>query len=161
MFGLFIACVVLIIENSRLKGNESKYFYKEIEETGDSFSHVMLVAMENRLSVMVTLDSGKVYIGKILQFYTPYKDHDWIQVLPLLSGYRKDNSKELVITTDYNRDILESFSQMEEEYANSSYPPKVGDFSQLIKRETVVSISIINVKNYIDRMIKAKGSKAA
>lgn len=63
------------------------------------FDSHMLQAMSNHLNVAVTLESGKVYIGKAMSVRR-HSDTKWLTLLPMSSGYRDDKQK-LRITTDY------------------------------------------------------------
>jgi hypothetical protein len=52
--------------------------------------------------VMVSLDNDKVYIGQLTEAtFDPNEPRRYIKIVPVLSGYRTDDKKRLVITTDY------------------------------------------------------------
>ncbi|HEY2396415.1 MAG TPA: hypothetical protein VGH81_10625 [Rudaea sp.] len=57
-------------------------------------------ATKRSLSVMVTLSSGKVYVGNAIETPKPGEAKTWVRLEPLLSGYR-DQSHEFQPTTTY------------------------------------------------------------
>ena len=75
-------------------------FYRKNFQISDNFfeAHI-LQAMRENLRVMVTLDSGKVYIGMV-ESIRRRADAKWLALLPIYGGYR-DGEKKLRFTTDY------------------------------------------------------------
>lgn len=54
------------------------------------------------MPVAVTMDSRKVYVGYVLETPDPERETKAIRLLPLASGYRKQETLELKLTTDYD-----------------------------------------------------------
>lgn len=75
-------------------------FYRANFQISDNFfeAHI-LQAMRDNLRVMVTLDSGKVYMGMV-ESIRRRADAKWLALLPISGGYR-DGEKKLHFTTDY------------------------------------------------------------
>jgi hypothetical protein len=87
---------VPIYRNSRL----SRYFYEEIGD-GEPLESVLSEAMENELPILVSLTSGKVYLGYSLvtELYGQ-SSSQWLHLAPWLSGHR-DETQRLKFTTAY------------------------------------------------------------
>lgn len=150
------------VANWRAKRNRSKAIYKEITETEDSFSRVMLLAMDHRQTVMVTLDDNKVYIGYPVEFYSPYLDHSWVQILPVMSGYRTPKRKELKLTTDYTLSLHEFYERkidklLEDSLKKGYFEPRLDDFAQTIKLDRIQSFTIFDLSHYVDTVAHESG----
>lgn len=75
-------------------------FYRRCFHISEMFFDVhILQAMGSSLNVTVTLDNGKVYIGRVTSVRRQ-ADSKWLTLVPMLSGYR-NNRQELHITTKY------------------------------------------------------------
>ena len=83
-----------------LWGKGEIWFYRRSFQVSDDFfdAHI-LQAMRDSLQVMVTLDSGKVYMGMV-ESIRRRADAKWLALVPLSGGYR-DGEKKLRFTTDY------------------------------------------------------------
>lgn len=68
----------------------------------DDLLGLVLRAFNRRKPVLVTLDSGKAYIGYFLQVPGEL-DAAFLSILPVISGYRKPDTGELELTTHYRR----------------------------------------------------------
>ena len=64
---------------------------------------LLYTAMTTPRQVMVTLQSGKVYIGLVTSSFDPSAERKYFQLLPLTSGYRQERDHALIRTTDYTR----------------------------------------------------------
>ncbi|MFT5391482.1 MAG: hypothetical protein ACI8PT_001677 [Gammaproteobacteria bacterium] len=51
--------------------------------------------------IEVTMASWKVYIGKIVRIPAPGATDPWIEIFPLMSGYRDTETLQITITTFY------------------------------------------------------------
>lgn len=58
-------------------------------------------SIEGRELVMITLKSKKIYVGYVMRISRPRPDNNYFSINPVMSGYRKSENHELVITTDY------------------------------------------------------------
>lgn len=66
-------------------------------------------AQDHNQMVMLTIDSGKVYVGLIKSTPpNPGSDDSYIRILPVLSGYRKDGTHEVEFTTTYAEAIQQT-----------------------------------------------------
>lgn len=76
---------------------------RTIEQWNDYLEMLLARAAEENRQVAATLKSGKVYIGYVLHTFDPAYDRRFVVLLPVMSGYRRPPSHELVLTTDYAR----------------------------------------------------------
>ncbi|GFE84978.1 hypothetical protein GCM10011487_69780 [Steroidobacter agaridevorans] len=68
-------------------------------------------AAAKQLLVLLSLADGKFYVGYIQQLSkNPTAQSSWVRILPVVSGYRTDVSKELNFTTFY-QDVYEDLSK--------------------------------------------------
>ncbi|BES72585.1 hypothetical protein RE428_36030 [Marinobacter nanhaiticus D15-8W] len=137
----------------RAAKHKNKLVYKEIRKTEDSFSHLLLVAIENRLTVLVNLDDNDVYVGYPLEFYTPYIEHSWIQILPVMSGYRDRYTKELNLTEDYQGRRHEYVKNKLHELKEKGSCARLDDFSLTIKMDRIQSITLFHIPAYVERIM--------
>ena len=76
---------------------------KAVEERGDFLEVLISTAMEESRQVSLTLKSGKVYVGFITRSFDPGYDRKYIMLIPMLSGYREQETRQVVFTDDYAR----------------------------------------------------------
>ena len=65
------------------------------------FESLLLDAADRERPIAVTMDDGKVYVGYIVQGYDPAVGRKYIQLLPLMSGYRTEETHTVAFTTFY------------------------------------------------------------
>lgn len=70
-------------------------------EEGDPFEQLISEALDTVAPVMLTLKSGKVYVGLVVSSFVPSRDRLAIYIAPLHSGYREAGNKRLHLDTDY------------------------------------------------------------
>lgn len=61
---------------------------------------MFMAAQESRAPVLLTLSTGKVYIGLVVSITDPAFDPPVMSILPMFSGYRDDLGR-MALTTDY------------------------------------------------------------
>jgi hypothetical protein len=118
-----------------------RYRFKEISDLvligrliGRDASKVMLFdAFIERRNLLITLDTKKVYVGRLLSFELNSADspdfHEHLIIIPLISGHRKDSDNRVEFTTNYN-------------------PDPNSNFSISIKKEAIVTISHFDIDTY-------------
>ena len=57
--------------------------------------------MTETVQIAVTLSSGKFYTGYVTASFDPSYDRKYMRLLPMLSGYREPETKEVIFTTSY------------------------------------------------------------
>ena len=75
-------------------------FIISIRKYGDELERFLLDASLNQKIISISLSDNKVYIGFAITVSAPQKTN-YVEILPLASGYRETESKILWITTPY------------------------------------------------------------
>ena len=89
--------------------------YWNIQKWGDEFEKLFWDSLgdENNI-LMITTKSNKVYVGYLINVSEPLKNSH-ITILPSMSGYRDKETKQLTITTDYEKVVDEFIAEIKEE----------------------------------------------
>jgi hypothetical protein len=74
---------------------------KSIRDKADPFEVLLKDAMRNSKPVLMTIKSGKVYVGHVVTNFNPAFDVQSVKIIPILSGYRKTEDQTISFTTDY------------------------------------------------------------
>lgn len=84
--------------------------WKVIHKWGDEFEKLYYLSINekdfSKKLVMLTMDNGKVYIGYILRLTKPLLSQQ-IELIPIISGYRTEDTKKVVLTTPYIKVMIE------------------------------------------------------
>jgi hypothetical protein len=67
----------------------------------DALEAFLLDAAEREVSIGVTMDDGKVYVGYLVESFDPTVGRKCILLLPLMSGYRDQETRNVNFTTFY------------------------------------------------------------
>lgn len=114
-----------------------------IRQDDDAFEMTLLQSFERNSDVLVTLDSRKVYVGKVTDTFFRVNDEvRSVMLNPLTSGYRDPNNFEIEFTTYYGmiyKQIIENPADFE---------VKISDFSVAIRYDKIVSVSPFDPKTY-------------
>lgn len=73
---------------------------KAIDEIGDEVEQLFKQSFVDKLFIQVTLKNNKVYVG-FADTILPPKETNYLKIVPLISGYRKSETKEVEFTTEY------------------------------------------------------------
>ena len=76
---------------------------KAVEQWGDFLEILFTRAIQTTRQISVSLSSGKVYIGFVTKGIDPAFERRYIRLLPTLSGYRHNETRDLIITRDYTQ----------------------------------------------------------
>ncbi len=77
--------------------------YHALEKHGNLLENLLNRALNERLHIQVTMDDGKVYVGWVsYQPNRPQSVETYIGILPIISGYRDTETKEVTYTTRYD-----------------------------------------------------------
>jgi len=74
---------------------------RAIAEWNDYLEALLERAMRDVHQISVSAKNEKMYIGLVTDNFDPAYERRYIRILPLSSGYRKPDTRELVLTTDY------------------------------------------------------------
>jgi|GEM_PF-1396653 len=133
--------ITLAICNYILDKDEMKK--RVIRQDDDAFEMTLLQSFEKNSNVLITLDSRKVYVGKVTDTYFRVNDEiRSVMLNPLTSGYRDPNNFKIDFTTYYGmiyKQIIESPDDFE---------VKISDFSVAIRYDKIVSVSPFDPKTY-------------
>lgn len=67
----------------------------------DVIEAFLLSAVDKEASIAVTMDDQKVYVGYVVESSDPTEDRKCIRLLPLMSGYRTEETHKVTFTTFY------------------------------------------------------------
>jgi hypothetical protein len=67
----------------------------------DALEAFLLDAADREVSICVTMDDGKVYVGYLVESFDPTVGRKCILLLPLMSGYRDQETRNVNFTTFY------------------------------------------------------------
>lgn len=83
----------------------------------NALERLFLDAQDRDQMVILNLDSGKIYVG-LIQWTPPNpgSEDSFIRILPVLSGYRKDETHEVEFTTSYASVIHQTVHREEDGY---------------------------------------------
>lgn len=133
-FTVFFALVLPLILN---------YFYDEIEaarivakQNGDFIELLIDQSINRELLVELSLHSGKCYVGYVIESQLLRQSEADIVLVPIMSGYRKNETRELEITTHYSSIILE-FDKKE-----------IDDFGIAIPMSQIISARLFDEEVY-------------
>ena len=104
-FTIFIAVLLPLVFNKSY--DEIKAARKVAKQNGDFVELLIDQAINEDLPVELTLRSGKSYVGYVIESQLARQSEVDIVLLPIASGYRKIETRELEITTHYSSIILE------------------------------------------------------
>ncbi len=106
VFTVLLAVVSLVLVNRVYE--EIGAARKVAEQNGDFIELLIDQAIVQGQSVELSLHSGKSYVGYALKSRLATQSDVDIELVPVASGYRKSETRELNITTHYSSIILES-----------------------------------------------------
>ena len=111
-----------------------------IKSIGNEFERLCEFCYSSGELVQFTLRNNKCYVGWVQSLPIPSHDN-YIRIFPVYSGYRKDDTKELVFTTQY-LDIYAEFVQRGE----------VTDIEELttlvIRIDEIITANLFNPEMY-------------
>ena len=107
--------------------------------SGDLIELLILESIENQNLLEISLKTGKSYIGLGLESGIGRQGDSDIAVVPLASGYRNNDTQELVITTNY-ADVID------QSWESASVPFE--DFRVVIPKSEIISVRLFYAEAY-------------
>lgn len=116
----------------------------------NALERLFLDAQDSDQALMLTLESGKVYVG-FIQWTPPNPNatDNYIRILPMLSGYRRDETLEVEFTTTYapviQKTVRDDEAQMHrltpasEEQLSQARSLRLDDFVKVLPTSQIVS----------------------
>jgi hypothetical protein len=130
--------LIFLFVNNIFKNDYS--ITKYIEEQNDGLERILKISELYAKPILVTLSSGKIYIGLVSQsFFSPIENKSFT-ILPLFSGYRDSQTQELQIMNKYI-DYITQFTDIEDEN-------EINNFIIALPIDAIVSASIFNFDVY-------------
>ena len=119
----FVLAALLPLILNRLSGlNPLQARQKAAESAGDQISLIIDRAMLEGRFVELSLVSGKSYVGSPIQGTFGHRDGGDVALIPIASGYRDKDSRDLVMTTNYAPAISEQLSVHELDDLKVAFP---------------------------------------
>lgn len=72
-----------------------------LQRSSNALYALLMQARYQALTVILTLNTNKVYVGTVVATFDPARAPEFVTLLPILSGYR-DAEGQLNLTTDYD-----------------------------------------------------------
>lgn len=91
----------------------SRGAWQAVRRAGNSLELLLLEAMVSDSTIELTLHSGKSYVGWILNASVAEPERKFVEVLPLASGYRTQETHNLEFTTNYAPVLAQSIDDAE------------------------------------------------
>lgn len=135
MMALAISLGLVYFDNRFVHG-ERKAIEMAIDKIGTHLEKLLKDALKSEQTVSITLKSNKVYVAWPLRVPIP-RQSEYIVVTPLISGYRNNETKEVIFTTEYISVVEDEEQQFSKE-----------DFSLVIKTDDIVSIGLFDIAVY-------------
>lgn len=137
LMGMVLGIINFVLDKDEMKK-------RVIRQDDDSFEMTLLRAYENDKEVLITLDNGKIYVGRVTDTYFRINDEiRSVLITPYLSGYRKPSDHTIELTTFYGdiyNQILENPDQ---------FNVKISDFSVSIRYDHIVSVSPFDPETFV------------
>ena len=95
---------------------------KAAEAAGDHVSLIIDQAMLEGHFVELSLSSGKSYVGAPIQGTFGHRDGGDVALIPIVSGYRDKDSRDLVMTTNYATALKSRLSDLELDNLKVAFP---------------------------------------
>lgn len=113
---------------------------KSVDKNGDELEQLLKKSDLEGETLLLTLKNDKVYIGFCEETPIPKKTN-YLSITPILSGYRKKETKELVITTDYLK-VVEKFIKDTELSEGKEVEEITLETDIIIKQDEILTASI-------------------
>lgn len=117
---------------------------KAAETYGDLIELLITDSIERRKMVEISLRTGKAYIGYALHTSITRPGDSDVTLVPMASGYRSEETRELRITTHYSPIIKEWISRQD----SPSISHTIRDFKVVLPRSEVCSARLFDPAVY-------------
>lgn len=114
-----------------------------IRDYGNELEDLLVRSLDRRAPVMLTLGSGKVYVGFVTRSLNPDVERRFVRLLPSLSGYRSKEDHQLSFTTFY--DIVHEQAQNP---ASDLYGLSEQDFEIVIPMGEIKTLSLFDIRAF-------------
>lgn len=143
-FSLFIVLLLMQKAANRYYYEKKKeqLIYNIHREHRDELDMILVTNAESENLLLFILDTEKVYLGWVVNTPNPLadKEHQYIRILPLKSGYR-DKERRIVFNTDYEA-VYDMKTYSDDDGKVRIIQTK--DFEKVIPRQSIKSVNIFN-----------------
>lgn len=144
--GLVLPFLLNLLVNSQktVKSFIVKSVVKSAVKDND-FEKIVYKAVVEEKPVLLSMQSGKVYVGRVSNLPNPEKTREWISIFPLVSGYRYPKTKKVIFTTEYLK-VYESYEN--EDGSRFQDMDRSEDFYISLPMQRIDSINIFDPEAY-------------
>ncbi|GAB4119168.1 MAG: hypothetical protein Tsb0027_13180 [Wenzhouxiangellaceae bacterium] len=121
-----------------------------IKTKGEPLELFLRKALGNEFPIMITLTSGKVYVGRVIKLFNPTYDIKHIELLMEKSGYRNDVNQTVSLDTNYDEIYTEIVSAAERRLTNLTKNRVLGSLDKTNNEDQVRAL-IIEAYNEVVR----------
>ena len=136
-FGHFMRWYVCSNEDRRIEALVKAVHHDPLES-------LLIEAAVRKFPVIITLSSRKFYVGIVDCPKFEHGKADYLQLLPLLSGYRDKDTLTITVTTNYKRHYIDSGIVG----GLDSGPVSLADFRTLVPKSEIEGISFFDTNTY-------------
>lgn len=119
-------------------------YRKLVQERGDDLELLLFRALEKTMPVLVTMANRKVYVGMVVELMEPHLERKNLRLLPLLSGYRREDNHEVDFTTSYQAIYEEILTDSKD---GDSLDPE--GFEIVLPCALIQSLSLFDITTYL------------
>ena len=162
-FSIGILCVILLLVPRIINKytDEEKLARTLVEQDGNMLEWTAQEAMGRGSLLELTLQSGKTYIGFVLDRWAVSGENACVALVPVLSGYRDKETHELVITTNYASILREIGASVDDDSTESSFPHlSVKDLQIVLPSREIASARLFDMGVH-DHFLKSAQTRGA
>lgn len=143
-FGAFFLGLVLPEAINRVKPwNKPSRAQKAIQYFGNELELLVLRSMDLEVPVLLTLGTGKIYVGYATQLFNPDIERKYLKILPVMSGYRDRTTLEARFTTDYEEVLARA-----KDHDSAFHDLLDKDFEIVFPVSDIKSVSLFDARAY-------------
>ena len=109
------------------------------------FEKLVLYALNSKKRLLITLDTGEVYLGHVLRALDPTEPREHLRILPVAGGYKDPETHEIPFTTDYREAVNKAVKEVRK---HGFLPLMPDDFEVIFPSDRIVSSRIFDVHSY-------------
>ncbi|HBS3049474.1 TPA: hypothetical protein MAE92_005542, partial [Klebsiella pneumoniae] len=121
----------------------------------DPLESLLIEAAVRKMPVIITLGSRKFYVGIVDCPQFEHGKTDYLQMLPLLSGYRDKDTLTVNVTTNYKRHYMDSGILG----GAGDGQITLADFRTLVPKDEIEGISFFDTDTYSQFKAKEEADK--
>jgi len=106
----------------------------------NDFEKLIARSVYDKFPILFTLESGKVYVGWAVSVPNPSQERKSVRILPIISGYRDNDTKKVMFTTDYHSVLMGA--------SNETGDYSLEDFEVIIPVSDLSSCHLFDISVY-------------